>query len=75
MLKKHGILSTLLVLVVLLQTYQMVRLDRHFDRMHHQSTLEHQQQQQQQQGKEETFSTCLMSMDDNAHLIEWLAYH
>jgi hypothetical protein len=25
--------------------------------------------------KEEGFSACLMIMDDNAHLIEWLAYH
>lgn len=25
--------------------------------------------------KEESFSACLMFMDDNAHLIEWLAYH
>lgn len=24
---------------------------------------------------EESFSACLMFMDDNAHLIEWLAYH
>lgn len=24
---------------------------------------------------EEAFSACLMIMDDNAHLIEWLAYH
>lgn len=25
--------------------------------------------------KDESFSACLMIMDDNAHLIEWLAYH
>jgi hypothetical protein len=25
--------------------------------------------------QEESFSACLMIMDDNAHLIEWLAYH
>ena len=24
---------------------------------------------------EESFSACLLVMDDNAHLIEWLAYH
>jgi hypothetical protein len=71
MLKKHGILSKVLLLAVLLQTYQMVRLNLHFDQMHHESTLEH----QQQQGKEKSFSACLMFMDDNAHLIEWLAYH
>jgi hypothetical protein len=30
---------------------------------------------QQQKQYEEGFSSCLLVMDDNPYLIEWLAYH
>jgi hypothetical protein len=68
---KNGMLSALVVAILLLQTYQLIRLDIHLET----TNPSHFLQQLPSQPPEESFSACLMLMDDNAHLIEWLAYH
>jgi len=80
MKSRHGIISAALIsVVVFLQTYQMYLF--HFltglEGTTTQSLLRPRGQHQSKTKTHEdpSFSACLMIMDDNAHLIEWLAYH
>ena len=91
MTSRHGILSAILILFVLiLQTYQLyifhflTDLDRsnnnHSDGAQHQqirggTTTRKKSEDNNNNQEQQHFSACLMIMDDNAHLIEWLAYH
>jgi hypothetical protein len=78
MKSRHGILSAILIsLVVFLQTYQMYLFHflTGFENSRSLRLGKPQSRQSKKEQEEDAFSACLMIMDDNAHLIEWLAYH
>jgi hypothetical protein len=71
----------LISLVVFLQTYQMylfhflTGLEDSTTTLSTKSLLRPRGGKPKKEEDDRAFSACLMIMDDNAHLIEWLAYH